>query len=44
VFQEKCNEDRNTHLMFNNFAPENCAVCEIKRENNLEPDRLQLII
>ena len=33
---EKCNENQNTHFMFNNFDPENCAVCEIKWKNKLE--------
>jgi len=27
---EKCNENQNTHIMFKNFAPENCVFYEMK--------------
>jgi len=32
-----CRENQNTHLMFNNFFPENRAVYEISWKNVVEP-------
>jgi hypothetical protein len=39
-----CKENRNTHFMFNNFFPENRAVCENRCKNILEADRQQMEI
>jgi hypothetical protein len=39
VSGRSCNENANTHFMFSNPPPENCAIYEIMWENMVEPDR-----
>jgi hypothetical protein len=36
VSDESCKENKNTHVIFNNFFPENHAVYEIRGKNILE--------
>ena len=42
VLDKGCTEDQNTHFMFNNFFPENRAVCEILSKNMVEPEGPQM--
>jgi len=44
VSGKSCRENQNTHLVFNNFFPENIVVSEIMWKNTAEPDRSQLTI
>jgi hypothetical protein len=44
VSHKSCTEKQNTHFMFSNFFPENCAIYEIMWKHMVEPDRPQMTI
>jgi len=35
---KSCRENQNMHLMFNNFFPENCSICEITWKSMVEAE------
>jgi len=44
MFQTKVVDEIETHFVYNNFVPENCAVYEKISKNTVEPDRPQMTI
>jgi len=45
IVSDKClRESQNTHFMFNDFFPENCATHEIIWKNMVQPYRPQMAI
>ena len=44
MFQTKVVDEIETHFVYNNFVPENCAVYEKISKNTVEPDRPQMTV
>jgi len=44
VSDKRCRESKKTQFVFNDFFPENPAVCEVMWKNKVEPGRQQIPI